>query len=628
MVDLRVITILPQQPIGVQQPSNAQSSVYGSQNAISNLTPGTVLTGFIVNRDASGNPVLRTVESGDITFVSNFFLKIGSEVQIRIENIAGSILAHILSVDGQSPEAAEAQSSFASRPDVILSQAILSREPLSTQAQPAIAQQTGNTPAPLLPSSIISGTLVALPRDVANIPTLPFGTQLSFRLIAVNIPAASGSTYAQTPSQPASGVAPPYAAYARASGGQITPTAATPTNLAGTASAPPAQSQTSVTVSAANVAQNPSPLAANTVATTGANSVLVQPSTPNEAKGQPLTVAANPNASSNTFSGSSVIYTPATATQPAIPQAGQNIFATVVSNEPGGEVLAQTPLGVVRLQTGGNVPVGSKITFEIFETILPAAQQAGLANTVEPAPLTELAKHWHSLEQIFKLLSGRDSASGMDFIQPNMPWLRMNEGANLQTLLTPKSLPSGMMFFLNALGAGSFRDWLGRNNAQWLDENGHSMLLQKAGAEFMSISKQFQEVTPQQWQTLFFPVAVEGEVQQARLFVKRDRKQGNKQQNEKSNDDTRFILEVDMSQLGEMQMDGFVRKGDQQTHFDLVIRSKTPLPADVQNDLAQIYNDTGELTGYRGSLQFQSVKEFPIQPMEETGAKPHNNLMA
>jgi hypothetical protein len=627
MVDLRVITILPQQPIGVQQPPNAQSSVYGSQNSISSLTPGTILTGFIINRDASGNPILRTAESGDIAFVSNFFLKIGSEVQIRIENIAGSILAHILSVDGQSPEEAEARSSFASRPDVILSQAILSREPLSTQAQQANTPQNLNTSAPLLPSSIVNGTLVALPRDVANIPTLPFGTQLSFRLIAVNTPAASGSTYAQTPSQLPTGNAPSYAAYARATGTAIsssTPTAATPTTLASSTSPLPAQPQTTVSVSAASISQNPAPVAN----TPGANSVSLQPSAPNETKGQPLTVAANPNASSNTFSGSSVIYTPATATQPALPQAGQNILATVVSNEPGREVLAQTPLGVVRLQTGGNVPVGSKITFEIFETTLPANQFFAAASTAEPAPLTELAKHWHSLEQIFKLLSGRDNASGVDFIQPNMPWLRMNESANLQTLLTPKSLPAGMLFFMNALGAGSFRDWLGKNNAQWLEENGHSMLLQKAGAEFMSISRQFQEVTPQQWQTLFFPVAVEGQVQQARLFVKRDRKEGNKQQNEKSNDDTRFILEVDMSQLGEMQMDGFVRKGDQQTHFDLVIRSKTPLPAEVQKELAQIYTDTGELTGYAGSLQFQSVKEFPIQPMEETGAKPHNNLMA
>lgn len=624
MVDLRVITILPQQPIGVQQSQNAQSSVYGSQNSISSLTPGTILTGFIINRDASGNPILRTAESGDITFVSNFFLKIGSEVQIRIENIAGSILAHILSVDGQPPEVAEAQSSFASRPDVILSQAILSREPLSAQAQQANPQQVINVPAELSPSSLIKGTLVALPRDVANIPTLPFGTQLSFRLIAVNTPATTGNVYAQSPSQPAGVVAPPYAAYARASGAPTTPTAATPTTIPSTPSALPTQPQTQVSVSAANITQT-SPLpAANTVATPGANSVSLQPSNPNEPKGQPLTVATNPNASA----ASSVIYTPATPTQPAIPQAGQNILATVVSNEPGGEVLAQTPLGVVRLQTGGNVPVGSKITFEIFETILPAAQQIALADTAEPAPLTELAKHWHSLEQIFKLLSGRDSASGVDFIQPNMPWLRMNEGANLQSLLTPKSLSSGMMFFLNALGAGNFRDWLGRNNAQWLEENGHSLLLQKAGNEFMSISRQFQEVTPQQWQTLFFPVAVEGQIQQARLFVKRDRKEGNKQQNEKSKDDTRFILEVDMSQLGEMQMDGFVRKGEQQTHFDLVIRSKTPLPADIQKDLAQIYTDAGELTGYTGSLQFQSVREFPIQPMEETGAKPHNNLMA
>ena len=34
-------------------------------------------------------------------------------------------------------------------------------------------------------------------------------------------------------------------------------------------------------------------------------------------------------------------------------------------------------------------------------------------------------------------------------------------------------------------------------------------------------------------------------------------------------------------------------------------------------DILNIYSNTGALTGYKGSLTFQSVREFPVNPMEE-----------
>ena len=80
-------------------------------------------------------------------------------------------------------------------------------------------------------------------------------------------------------------------------------------------------------------------------------------------------------------------------------------------------------------------------------------------------------------------------------------------------------------------------------------------------------------------------------------------------------------MEVDLTQLGEMQMDGFVRRQESGVQFDLIIRSLQPLPAPVQQDILQIYNDAGAITGYKGSLAFQAVREFPVNPMEEIAAR-------
>ena len=106
-------------------------------------------------------------------------------------------------------------------------------------------------------------------------------------------------------------------------------------------------------------------------------------------------------------------------------------------------------------------------------------------------------------------------------------------------------------------------------------------------------------------------------IQQVRFFTKRDRKQEDSQNDKNKEEDTRFVIEVDLTQLGEVQMDGFVRKHEKDLQFDMIIRSLNGLSKEVQDDILNIYNNMGAITGYKGSLSFQSVREFPVNPMED-----------
>ena len=74
-------------------------------------------------------------------------------------------------------------------------------------------------------------------------------------------------------------------------------------------------------------------------------------------------------------------------------------------------------------------------------------------------------------------------------------------------------------------------------------------------------------------------------------------------------------------------VNGFVRSQDKELHFDMVIRSLTGLPKEIQEDIARIYNNMGEITGYTGSLTFQNVREFPVNPMQDI-AESGGNVMA
>lgn len=561
MADLRLITILPQSVQGVPiLPGSTGTPSQGSILAV--LPPGTILSGYIVNRDPAGNPILRS-NKGDIAFTSSFFLKIGSEVVIRVENNQAGLLAHILSVDGQPPEVAAQQSSFAEEPSIILGQ---------QQAAPR-AEQTA-APAATLPSADgavrLTGTLIATSPPAPGAPApLPVGTQLSFTVQSVTPPVSNVPEeflIAALPPEdaPPSQLAPvapvSYSAYAKA---------VTPPGLANLIATPPA----------------------GTAAPAGA------PATPTASVIRPDITPSAP---------------------PIIVQPGQTVTAMVIAREPTGEALVQTPAGVVRLPPGTAPNVGSTLTLEIGKIVPPAIQATIPAD--RPAPLTELARQWESLQQIVQLLGTRVAENNLSFVQSSMPWLSTpSPGTPPST--PPQNMPTGLMLFIAALKGNNFTNWLGEENVQWLQSQGHEALVKKAGAEFTTLAKQFTEPATQQWQTLFFPVAVEGDVHQARLFVKRDKKQAAANWREKKTEDTRFVVELDLSQLGELQMDGFVRRGNERVDFDLIVRSHHPLPEEMQRGILQIYNDTGQITGYKGGLVFQTMRDFPVHPMEEVLAE-------
>ena len=683
MPDIRTITILPIAGVsGVQQVQGAVGAGRQAAAAIGNLTPGTLLSGFIINRDAAGNPILRAA-GGDIAFLSNFFLNIGSEVTIRVENTGGNPTAHILTVNGQPPEVAAAQSVFAQEPEVIVSQN------LSTPAQPqAAAPQTATatTPAPPQTSLTVTGTLIATPQpSSANAaqPALPIGTQLT--LTVTGLTAASPTLPEEIINYQPPQVSPPpqatqasYTAYARAA-------SPVPTNISLPANTPPLPANAPplpanappLPTNAPPLPANATPLPINSIPLP-ANDIIVPadltplPANPASLSSPMVTVTTpSPAVPVTNLSPEPPIATPApaeaasigiataivTANPPqgiaallpentatpiplpintnivanappantpitnALVQPGQTISATVIGKEPSGEPLLQTPLGIVRLQPDATLPTGSNVTLQISSITPPEEQSAApnIAAATMPAPMTELAQQWTSLQQIVRLLAARSPTAGFDFTNKTMPWIMPPPNITADESLPQQNIPAGLMLFVSALRGGNFSNWLGESNVQWLQNQGHDVLLKKADGEFTLLARQFTESRPQHWQSLFFPINVGGELQQARLFIKRDRRQGNQAQGKKS-EDTRFIVEVDLSQLGEMQMDGFVRKQGKDVQFDLIIRSLHALSPEMQQDIVRIYNSAGQLTSYKGSLVFQAMKEFPVNPMEEIAA--------
>jgi hypothetical protein len=284
----------------------------------------------------------------------------------------------------------------------------------------------------------------------------------------------------------------------------------------------------------------------------------------------------------------------------------------------------QTPLGTVQLENAPTLAQGARLTLAVVQTLPPAA--GALLETGAPADIAELAGGWQSVSDILNTLAQIDPDAAAHFARMTMPASAFGETPTANNLYpSAQDFSSGLSLFMNALSGGDFRGWVGARAAQMLADHGHEALLTQAEAEFGAMRGLYADAKQQNWQALFLPLMLEGQVKTLRLYTKRERK---KDQNKKSPSGTRFIMELELSQTGPLQLDGLVKKRDGATQFDLMIRSRLQFDAEVQRDIQQIYASIGEATGYKGMVLFQQVNEFPVKPLEEILAQQRREVTA
>ena len=135
--------------------------------------------------------------------------------------------------------------------------------------------------------------------------------------------------------------------------------------------------------------------------------------------------------------------------------------------------------------------------------------------------------------------------------------------------------------------------------------------MRRLRGEFAQLSSLAQEKPEIEWRALFLPyLDDQNRVQRINLYYRRPRS-GEAGDDEKNG--TRFVVEADFTRLGPFQLDGLMR----QQRFDLMVRSRIRLDERMRRDIEAIYEDARGLTGFAGSIAFQTVDAFPVMPLEE-----------
>jgi hypothetical protein len=299
-----------------------------------------------------------------------------------------------------------------------------------------------------------------------------------------------------------------------------------------------------------------------------------------------------------------------------------SIAAEVISDADAAEPLLATPLGTVRLSGGVLYPPGTKLTLELMQS-LNTANTPNLTTTI-----SSLANSWGSLQEIVNVLLQTSGDEAVMLLRQLLPTSSLGPTPTLQNLApNAQNLSAGMTFFLNVLTGGNFRELIGEKAAKALESAGKADLLAKADGEFSVMKTLYQQPAPGQWQALFVPMLVDGEIKPIRYYAKRDKKP--KQGDKPAETNTRFVVEMELSETGPVQLDGFVRKREATpTQFDLIIRTAHPFTAIELKEMQDMFALIGDATGYKGMMQIQRTTDFPIRPLEDILRERHSAVVA
>lgn len=270
------------------------------------------------------------------------------------------------------------------------------------------------------------------------------------------------------------------------------------------------------------------------------------------------------------------------------------LFAEVIGKGANGNLIIGQNGKTFFVRTEGDLPLGTQLK------LLPLAE----AQEQGPQPLKEEDSLLGRFEEILSALQLIDPQSAQNFLRSHLP--QPNQ-----------SMPASLLFFMTLFqnfggSAGMFNE----NIVKSLEKAGKVNLLSLLKDEMQK--EQFAtDAIMGNWRALSVPVYTQGALHHLSLYIHadQDKHHGNDAQNEtettKLNQaaSTRFVIDLTLSKLGAMQIDGLSRP----KQLDLIIRSEKTLPESLQGELRANYAAVMEAIGHTGTLLLKHNRQGWVQ---------------
>ncbi|MBI1308822.1 MAG: hypothetical protein GC129_03040 [Proteobacteria bacterium] len=242
----------------------------------------------------------------------------------------------------------------------------------------------------------------------------------------------------------------------------------------------------------------------------------------------------------------------------------------------------------------GQLPAGTQLSARVEAGATSLATVLGLNLT--PAAqrtltLTHLAQQWPALSQGLQLLQGQS------------PQLAQSLMARLPQL---SALLPGLFHFMEALRTNRPEEAFGREATTLLRAMGVTFT-----GDIQHLAQLHQPAPDSPWRGMLFPY-VESPAEDPRqggFFWRREKKD----ENPRSSTSTRFIMQMSLSQMGEVQLDGLVAYPE----IWLKLRRATPPEEGFIAGLQALVSATLGQYGMSGGITVEVGSPFPVNPLAE-----------
>ncbi len=273
-------------------------------------------------------------------------------------------------------------------------------------------------------------------------------------------------------------------------------------------------------------------------------------------------------------------------------QAGQIFQGSVKAMTQAGQPVVDTPIGQLIVDTKSPIPLGSRLSIEVVST----PGQTGLSLSISAgAEIIYATRDWPALAEALAHIQA--AAGGQAQAAPPVP---QANGA----------LTANLLFFLSALRGGDVSQWLGDQNNALLQQDWPDTA-NRLSEEFAQISRAFGDQPANDWRSALIPFYNGALLEQ--LYMHLRGRSGTSDEEGSSDETARFLIDVELSRLGRVQLDGLVKAEGKK--FDLIVRTERPFPRLMRRDINQIFVDFNEATGVTGGVVFQADNKFTEVPM-------------
>ncbi|NCC22948.1 MAG: hypothetical protein EOM26_10895 [Alphaproteobacteria bacterium] len=225
----------------------------------------------------------------------------------------------------------------------------------------------------------------------------------------------------------------------------------------------------------------------------------------------------------------------------------------------------------------------------------PGAMPQTLMQFLTPSP-------WPVFEETLQILGQQDPQAGYAFA-------RM-----LPNAVNPSQLGTAALLFLAAVRSGDVGSWMGEramNVLRRAEGRGGNTLSRLSGE--MSTLARVQAEPAGDWRAMALPLAYNGEINKIALYWRDGGNGRNDEDGKDKEKQTRFIFDLNLSAMGELQLDGLLRG----RRLDLVVRTRAPLSPAMQQDMRRTYAGAIGSTGLEGDISFQDDPERWVRVIQE-----------